>query len=148
MSAAVEGSEQDFDLNITPIIDCFTVLIAYLLISASFVSIGFFEVGASTTAEVTTPTQTTVQESLTVGLGAAGVLELKLTGPETQTIALPARAGRWDFEGLVAAAAKIHNRLPSLNEASVTAGSKVEYREVIHAIEALKKEIPKVFVGE
>lgn len=37
-------SGQEVDLNITPVIDCFTVLITFLLASASFLSIGFFEV--------------------------------------------------------------------------------------------------------
>ena len=45
MSANLGNSSgQDVDLNITPIIDCFTVLITFLLASASFLSIGFFEV--------------------------------------------------------------------------------------------------------
>ncbi len=34
---------QDVEVNITPVIDCFTVLITFLLASASFLSIGFFE---------------------------------------------------------------------------------------------------------
>ena len=38
-------STQEVELNITPIIDCFTVLITFLLASASFLSIGFFETG-------------------------------------------------------------------------------------------------------
>jgi len=45
MSANFGGSNnQEVDINITPIIDCFTVLITFLLASASFLSIGFFEV--------------------------------------------------------------------------------------------------------
>ena len=44
MSANLGSSSgQEVDLNITPIIDCFTVLITFLLASASFLSIGFFE---------------------------------------------------------------------------------------------------------
>jgi len=38
------SNSQDVDINITPIIDCFTVLITFLLASASFLSIGCFEV--------------------------------------------------------------------------------------------------------
>ena len=37
------SSDGEVELNITPIIDCFTVLITFLLASASFISIGFFD---------------------------------------------------------------------------------------------------------
>jgi biopolymer transport protein ExbD len=33
------GNGQEVELNITPIIDCFTVLITFLLASASFLSL-------------------------------------------------------------------------------------------------------------
>ena len=38
-----DGVELDFDLNLAPIIDCFTVLITFLLISASYISINIIE---------------------------------------------------------------------------------------------------------
>ena len=33
----------EVELNLTPVLDCFTVLITFLLASAGFLSIGFFE---------------------------------------------------------------------------------------------------------
>ena len=149
MSISTEGSEQDFDLNIAPIIDCFTVLIAYLLISASFVSMGFFDVGVSTTSEVTTPTQPLEpQEFMSVELGPANALVLHLRGPETSSITVPAKSGTRDYDALLSAVSSAKSRWPNLTDASVTADSRVQYREVIRAIEALKKQMPKVFVGE
>src|SRR5437588_4073509 len=40
-------SGQDFDLNLAPIIDCLTVLIAFVLISASYLSVGILEAGVA-----------------------------------------------------------------------------------------------------
>jgi biopolymer transport protein ExbD len=149
MSVSVEGSDQDFDLNIAPIIDCFTVLIAYLLISASFISIGFFDVGVSTTSEVTEPSKPAEpQEMMSVAIGAGESLELKLSGPETATIDMPGKGGRRDYDGLLAQVKAARSRWPALSDASVKADSQIEYREVIQTIEQLKKEVPKVFVGE
>jgi len=149
MSVSVEGSDQDFDLNIAPIIDCFTVLIAYLLISASFISIGFFDVGVSTTSEVTAPTQPPApQEMMSVAIGAGESLEVKLSGPEIATIEVPGKGGHRDYDGLMAQVRAARSRWPALTDASVKADSQIEYREVIQTIEQLKKEVPKVFVGE
>src|SRR5690349_6182731 len=50
MSASIEGgSNQDVELNLAPIIDCFTVLITYLLITASFINLAAMDVGVSAT---------------------------------------------------------------------------------------------------
>ena len=38
------AGETDFELNLASIIDCFTVLITYLLVSASFISLGILDV--------------------------------------------------------------------------------------------------------
>jgi biopolymer transport protein ExbD len=43
-----KGASQDFDLNLAPIIDCITVLIAFILISTSFISIGLLDAGIAT----------------------------------------------------------------------------------------------------
>lgn len=134
--------EQDFDLNIAPIIDCFTVLIAYLLISASFISIGFFDVGVSTVSEVTTATSNREpQESLSIVLGADQRAIIKLTGVESST----ATVAKSELATTISA---IRKKWPALVEANVSGESQVEYHEIIDVIEIVKKEIPKVFVGE
>src|SRR4051812_5233414 len=38
------GFDTDFELNIAPIVDCLTVLITYLLASATFISLGMMSV--------------------------------------------------------------------------------------------------------
>ena len=150
MSMGAEGSDQDFDLNIAPIIDCFTVLIAYLLISASFVSIGFFDVGVSTTSEVPTTSipPGPPPESMSIGLKDGQGIEIRLAGPEKANLLVPARAGARDYAGLVAEVRKVRERWPGLGEASVSGEAAIEYREIVRTIEALKQEIPKVFVAE
>lgn len=48
------ASEQDFELNLAPIIDCFTVLITYLLVSASFLALGSLDVTLPSVADSAT----------------------------------------------------------------------------------------------
>ncbi|NDF14013.1 hypothetical protein EB061_01655 [bacterium] len=48
MSAGGGGGEGDVELNIAPIVDCFTVLIAYMLVSMSFIQLSIFEAEAPT----------------------------------------------------------------------------------------------------
>src|SRR5450759_4468663 len=79
MSANLGSSSgQEVELNITPIIDCFTVLITFLLASASFLSIGFFEVytpGTTASAQTLEP-----DVEVVLKVGANQTVEMKLKG--------------------------------------------------------------------
>ncbi|MGZ3709823.1 MAG: biopolymer transporter ExbD, partial [Bdellovibrionota bacterium] len=81
MSAGVSSGKgsQDFELNIASIIDCFTVLITFLLASASFLSIGIFDAGvAAGAAESKDSKPPSVQ--ILVELQPDHRLSVKLTG--------------------------------------------------------------------
>ena len=53
----------DFELNLAPIIDCFTVLITFLLAGSAWISVGFLEAGiAASGADVQTTEPPTVLE--------------------------------------------------------------------------------------
>src|SRR4051812_14599722 len=87
MSAISSGSGQDIDLNIAPIIDCFTVLITYLLVSASFLSLAVLEVGVAASGDMAPPVEVPLKPvdpplSLSVMMKQQGGFEVKLTGGE------------------------------------------------------------------
>jgi len=82
----------EVELNLTPVLDCFTVLITFLLASAGFLSIGFFEAalpGAGSTAN------TPVTE-LRVRVHPPGIIELA---------GKTARGNRFDLDQPAGAAA-------------------------------------------
>ena len=68
---------QEVEVNITPIIDCFTVLVTFLLASAGFLSIGFFESSTPGTASAVPPAPTT---EIIVRILERGHLELVVKG--------------------------------------------------------------------
>ncbi len=56
----------EVELNITPIIDCFTVLITFLLASASFIQIGFLEAETPTQSNATSAEEPEAEILLTI----------------------------------------------------------------------------------
>jgi biopolymer transport protein ExbD len=50
-SGGGSSNNQDFELNLASIIDCFTVLITYMLVSASFLSLGILSVTVASVNE-------------------------------------------------------------------------------------------------
>jgi biopolymer transport protein ExbD len=146
------GGSQDFELNLAPIIDCFTVLITYLLVSASFISLSVFEVGVSANGEAS-PEQVQSSETpmnMEILLTGTKEVSLKLTGgAEKLDLLIPVASvnGNWDLDGLNTQIQQAKAKYPALQDTSLSAESAVRYKEVIKVIESVKKVMPKIFIA-
>jgi biopolymer transport protein ExbD len=156
MSAGGSGAEGDVDLNIAPIVDCFTVLIAYLLVSMSFISLGIFEAGVAASGPPPPDTQEQpltppeVPLSFAVTLNGLNQVELKLTGGKenlNQVITIEPKVNQADTELLEVKVGELVKAHPDLKEANIAADPVVRYKAIIRIIEAVKKKLPKVFLA-
>jgi biopolymer transport protein ExbD len=137
---------QDFELNITSIIDTFTVLITFMLASASFLSIGIFDAGISAGGE-TTQTPQPPPISVEISLRGDHSFVVKLTGKVSSTTTVPAKQGSADVEGLASNLGAVKARFGQVQAATLIAENTVEYREVILAMETTRKTLPFVLLG-
>lgn len=151
MSAVQGEGGQDFDLNLAPIIDCFTVLITYLLVSASFISLTALDVGVAAAGQADPgAAPKTPPYSLMIELAAQQVVTFKLTGgPGNVNLAFPVPATRngWDIGGLEKEAAKLVKQYPDLKEATMQTDPVIIYRDVVKIVEALKRSLGKVYLA-
>jgi biopolymer transport protein ExbD len=147
-----DDSGQDFDLNLAPIIDCFTVLITYMLVSAAFISFQMVEVTAVATSDTPppdTPPPTEIPMSLTVELKPGQVIDLHVAGKETAEYTIKALGDLdWDFPKLTSQLEQIKAKWPTIKEVSVKADNGTRYKQIVRVVEKLKKSISKVMVGE
>jgi biopolymer transport protein ExbD len=148
-------AEGDLELNIAPIVDCFTVLIAYLLVSMSFISLGILEAGVAATGPAPeTPAESTPPEiplTFSIQLAEGNRIELKLTGGKmnlNQTITLDPRDGATDLDGLKTRVAELKQQYPDITDANISADPGIRYKAITKAIEAVKPTLPKVFLAD
>src|ERR1700722_16150519 len=96
--------EIDFELNIASVIDCFTVLIVYLLLSASFITLGVLDVqvaAATNDGQETIPdTAAAVKLTMTIGVQGNNDIKIKTEGTDSKTYNIPSKNGAKDFETL------------------------------------------------
>jgi biopolymer transport protein ExbD len=154
MSASSGGdSGQDFELNLAPIIDCFTVLITYLLVTASFLTLSMFEVGVAAVSRSPSaaPPPKTPPYSLSMRLLASKEISLELNGGPAnirKTVKLRyTRDGNWDFQSLRFQLQQWIAEHPEIPDATLNADPQVSYRELIKTIETVKTTIPKVYLA-
>ena len=137
---------QDFELNLAPIIDCFTVLITFMLISASFLAVGILDAGAGVVSQPVqgeTPPPIAVEVQLQPG----NKISIKLSGKSTQNYEIPARNGSWDFEKVQAQLSDIKSKWPTTDSIMLSAMDEIEYQNIILAMENIRKIIPGIALG-
>jgi len=127
----------DVELNITPIIDCFTVLITFLLASASFISIGFFEAstpGPGTDAQAKKP-----DLDASIRIAKNHRIELKWNGIKNGNLSIDAA----DLQ-------KLSDTLQSLkpNQAMISASDEIEFSELAKVMAAVDRTGVPAIVGD
>ena len=150
------SNSQDFELNLASIIDCFTVLIAFMLVSASFLSIGILDAGVAASADAAAST-TPPPVNLAVELGKGHVLTVKVSGKTNRTTSVAGiRDGwnytglttmDWDFPGLTTQLDAIKKEWPMVSAITLSADNTIEYKDVIKAMDVTRKTIPVVLLG-
>ena len=136
---------QEVDLNITPIIDCFTVLITFLLASASFLSIGFFE--TYTPGQSSNPAEGEPDTEVVVRLKANHLAEFKAKGKKNLSLSFKTD----DPSAMKNLEEQLANlKVPSikLNQVLVSADDSVDYQELTQLLGHINTANIPVIVGE
>ena len=144
---------QDVELNLAPIIDCFTVLITYLLVTASFLSLAALDVGVSASGTASAPpADVTTPPPMVMSLEALANGDIKInvrggaTGVEHPFL-IAALSGQRDEDKLLAQLNEIKQRWPEITEVSVSAESTVIYKDIVKVIKKIQEALPKVFIS-
>ena len=145
MRKGSEG-EQDFELNLASIIDCFTVIITFMLASASFLSIGILDAGVAVEGPASL-TDKPPAINITLQLTKDQVLILKVAGKENRNDSIPSKDGKWDLDILTTRLSELKTKYPEVDALTLTAENSVQYRDVVKAMEVTRKTIPVVLLG-
>ncbi len=146
------ASNQDVDLNLAPIIDCFTVLITYLLVTASFLTLSSVDVSVSATGTGAPPPESTGPPPMTMAieLKAGGNLEIQIRGgAENKKLSynVPGETGGWNMALLTSRLQEIQGKWPAITEVSVTAEPAIIYKDIVSILHEIQNVMPKVYIS-
>lgn len=145
-SSKPHGQSQDFELNLASIIDCFTVLITFLLASSAFLSIGILDAGVA----AGTPTQETAAPpaiQINVEIQDDLALEIRISGKMDRKIKLAKKGVDADYEGLSLELTQLKSKFPGIDALTLSATDNVEYSNLVIAMDKIRKTIPVVLLG-
>jgi biopolymer transport protein ExbD len=142
------GESQDFELNLASIIDCFTVLIAFMLASTAFLSIGILDAGVAAAGATANDNSAPPPVNLEVVISNTKTMSIKVTGKTNSNFAIAAaKDGSWNLAEMNEKLAGLHQQWPTVNAITLTADNTVEYQDVIKTMDSVRKTIPVVLLG-
>jgi biopolymer transport protein ExbD len=133
---------QDFELNLASIIDCLTVIIAFLLLSSSFVSYGTLDTAVAAPQGQTSGGSEGQPQAVTlaVSLRDSDHVDLEVSGARTEKRRISRASLKQELESMKA-------KFPGLNGIVLTAAARVEYRDVIRGMDEARQVFPAVALG-
>ena len=145
-------------LNLTPLMDVFTVLVVFLLITAVFTSITIMELSVPTNAGASVPNKPNF--TIEVIVRKAG---LEIANGSSVEAAIPNIADKYDLKKLSEILLRLKAQYPEKEDATVLMEPKVEYDYLIQVMDAVRgaevraegsKEVekivlfPKISIGD
>lgn len=130
-----QRSRKPADLLLVPMIDIFTVLVTFLLMTAVFSRIAIVQLDLPSAA-AGKPAEPTFR--LEVIVRKTGFV---LTNGRAKIGALPKVNGKYDFKGLAAAALSLKRKHPRADNASVLLAPTVPYNALIHVTDAIRSAV-------
>lgn len=137
---------QEIDLNLAPIIDCLTVLVTFMLASASFLSIGILEAGVGAAGE-SSVTQHAPAITLQAEIGMHGEITLKTSGKINTTVPIHGINEQADYSHLKAEIQKLKQTYPDLQSLVLSASEEVSYKEIVQTMDEIRGVMATVFLG-
>ena len=149
-SSRGRSGSADFDLNLAPIIDCFTVLIAFLLASATFLSVGIFEATLPAPANGSAQAQNPASRlDITLEPQPNGELKLRWSGASSGTHRIATSGDQADLKTLSSFLEQLKASAPKEVMASVEIkghdGS--TYADLISLMEAVRPHFASIGIG-
>lgn len=135
-------------LNLTPLMDVFTVLVVFLLITAVFTSITIMELSVPTNAGASTSNRPNFAIEVIVRKGG-----LEIANGTSVEAAIPNIDDKYDLKKLSELLLRLKAQYPEKEDATVLMESKVEYDYLIQVMDAVRgaevraegsKEVEKV----
>jgi biopolymer transport protein ExbD len=120
-------------LNLTPMMDVFTVLVVFLLITAVFTSITVMELSVPTSAGAATPNKANF--AIEVIVRKAG-LEIA-TGSSVEAV-IPKKDDKYDLAKLSELLRALKAQYPAKEDATVLMEPKIEYDHLIQVMDAVR----------
>lgn len=126
------------DLNITPVMNIFVILIPFLLLTATFVRIAIIELSLPS---VETQDSTNLEElkDLTLLMVTISLDGFEIKTSEKDFPVIPNHSGGFDYDRLTVRLAKIKEQYPKLNDVLISPDDNIRYQVIVNVLDRCRE---------
>jgi biopolymer transport protein ExbD len=135
----------DVDINLAPIIDCFTVLIIFLLTSATFLSIGLLNTAAALPSGASDAKPPAI--SIEIALNTKNEAKVIVTGKLKTDHLISAHGTGLDGAEIKRYVEGLQQQYPDTKGLVISADDEVPYSQVIKTFDLVKDKFPSTLLG-
>lgn len=134
------AADATFDLNLAPILDIIVSIVPMLLLSVAFVQVKMIETPVpQVVAEAAKRADDKSETTVTLKVAKKGfTIEVVKDGKGTPT-AVPNKDGKWDLEGLQAAAFRVKEQFPQVFRIDMAPDADVNLRDLVAVMDKMRK---------
>ena len=134
-------------LNLTPMMDVFTVLVVFLLITAVFTSITIMDLSVPTSAGGAAASRPNF--AIEVIVRKSG---LEIANGKAVEAAIPKKDGKYDLQLLTEILDRLKTKYPEKEDATVLMEPKIEYDHLVQVMDTVRGTqtplFPKISIGD
>jgi len=134
-------------LNLTPMMDVFTVLVVFLLITAVFTSITIMDLSVPTSAGAAAASRPNF--AIEVIVRKSG---LEIANGKAVEAAIPKKDGKYDLQLLTEILERLKAKYPEKEDATVLMEPKIEYDHLVQVMDTVRGAqtplFPKISIGD
>jgi len=149
MAGAVDSSNGgDIELPLAPIIDCFVVLISFLLISAAYVSVGIFSADVAIVEQTSNPSEVTTGIMASLEVAENGDYKIVLSGDVNETYDVPKSGSVSDQKEVLDSKLKeLKTKYETVKNITLKAANTIPYKDLVNAMEVARIYYPQILLG-
>ncbi|MGE0764407.1 MAG: biopolymer transporter ExbD [Bdellovibrionales bacterium] len=142
--AKTRMSDSTFEINLAPFLDIIVSVVPLLLLSVVFVEIKMIETPVPQVVEqVMEREKQDPDPEVTLNLKVAAktgfTLEINQKG-STNTVSVPLKDGKLDFEGLHAKASEVKSRFPQVFRLGLAPQGDVPFNDLVRSMDAVRRQ--------
>ncbi len=131
------NSEGD-DVNITPVMNLFLVLIPFLLLTAEFVRIAVLELNLPSTAQSSVSNKKENDKKMILIMLAIDEKGFTIKGTKLRIPPIPKSKGQFQYDKLAASLQQIKNRYPDTEEITIQPVDDISYQTIVNVMDACR----------
>ncbi|HHL71045.1 MAG TPA: biopolymer transporter ExbD [Bacteroidetes bacterium] len=132
------ASGEGDDVNITPVMNLFLVLIPFLLLTAEFVRIAVLELNLPSTAQSSVSNKKENDKKLIIILLGIDDKGFTLKVPRLRIAPIPKKGEQFQYEKLAAALKQIKGRYPDTEEITIQPVDEISYQTIVNVMDACR----------